>query len=83
MTAPIINWLFALVVFAIGVLNVFLVHPVPGAIYLLLSLVYFPPANDLLLERFGFSIPSVVKIILGVVIIWFTLGVSDLGDMID
>lgn len=83
MTAPIINWLFALVVFAIGVLNVFLVHPVPGAIYLLLSLVYFPPANDLLWERFGFSIPSVVKIILGVVIIWFTLGVSDLGDMID
>lgn len=83
MTAYIIGWLFGLVVFALGVLNTFLVHPVPGAVYLLLSLVYLPPANDLLEEKTGFSIPAVVKIILGVVIIWFTLGVSDLGDMID
>jgi hypothetical protein len=83
MTSHVISWIFALTVLAIGVFNTFLVHPVPGVIYLLLSLVYFPPANDLLEERTGFSIPPVVKIILGVVIIWFTLGVSDLGDMID
>jgi hypothetical protein len=69
--------------FAIGLLNVFLVHPVPGIIYLLLSFLYFPPANSILRKRFGFSIPLVVKIILGIVIIMFTLGVSDLGDMID
>ena len=68
--------------FAIGLLNVFLVHPVPGIIYLLLSFLYFPPANSILRKRFGFSIPLVVKIILGIVIIMFTLGVSDLGDMI-
>jgi hypothetical protein len=79
----IISWLFWLLVFTIGVLNLFLVHPVPGMAGLLLSLVYFPPANALLKERTGFSIPPAVKIILGVVIIWFTLGVSDLGDMID
>lgn len=83
MTSPIISWLFALLVLTIGIANVFLVHPVPGIIYLLLSLVYFPPANAYLWERTGFSIPTVVKIILGVVIIWFTLGMSDLGDMID
>ena len=70
-------------VVAIGLLNLFLVHPVPGIVYLLLSILYFPPANDLLRERFGFSIPPVVKIILGIFIIWFTLGISDLGDMID
>jgi hypothetical protein len=69
--------------FAIGLLNVFLVHPVPGIIYLLLSFLYVPPANSILRKRFGFSIPLVVKIILGIVIIMFTLGVSDLGDMID
>ena len=79
----IISWIFGIAVFAIGVLNVFLVHPVPGAVYLLLSFVYFPPANAILKKRFGFSIPLVVKIILGIVIIWFTLGVSDLGDMVD
>jgi hypothetical protein len=79
----IISWVFGAAIFAIGVLNVFLVHTVPGVIYLLLSFVYYPPANAILKKRFGFSIPLVVKILLGIVIIWFTLGVSDLGDMID
>ncbi len=78
-----IGWLFGAAVFVIGVLNVFLVHPVPGFFYLLLSLVYFPPANTVLRKKFGFSIPLVVKMILGIIIIWFTLGVNDLGDMID
>ncbi|MBF9251947.1 hypothetical protein I2I11_01445 [Pontibacter sp. 172403-2] len=76
-------WAFAVVLLVIGVLNLFLVHPVPGIIHLLLSFVYVPPANALLKKRFGFTIPIAVKIMLGIVIIWFTLGVSDLGDMID
>ena len=78
-----ISWLFAALVFTAGVANLFLVHPVPGVAYLLLSLVYLPPVDDMLKRRFGFSISPVVKIILGIVIIMFTLGVSDLGDMID
>lgn len=81
--SPVIDWLFGPVVFAIGVLNCLWVHPVPGMIALLLSLVYFPPANALLRKWTGVTIPPAVKIILGVLIIWFTLGVSDLGDMID
>ena len=76
-----ITWIFGIAFFTIGVLNVFLVHPVPGIFYLLLPFVYFPPANAILKERFGFSIPLVVKIILGLVIVWFTLGVSDLAEM--
>jgi hypothetical protein len=82
-SSHIIGWLFGTAVFTIGVLNVFLVHPVPGIIYFLLSLVYLPPANAVLRKRFGLSIPLVVKILLGIFIIMFTLGVSDLGDMID
>lgn len=82
-TAPLINWIFGLPVFAIGVLNLFLVHPVPGIVGLLLSLVYFSPANAFLKERTGLSIPPAVKIILCVLVIWFTQGVSDLGDMLD
>ncbi len=78
-----ISWIVGAVVFSIGLLNVLLVHPVPGIVYFLLSFVYLPPVNDLLKKRYGFSVPPAVKIILGVVIIWFTLGVSDLGDMID
>ncbi|WP_375436581.1 hypothetical protein [uncultured Hymenobacter sp.] len=77
------GWVFGIVTFAIGVANIFLVHPVPGIVYLFLSLVYFPPANAKLKEKTGFSIPLAVKIPLSIVIIMFTLGVSDLGDMID
>ena len=77
------GWAFGLLVMIIGVLNLFLVHPVPGSVYLLLSLVYLPPANAIFRKRLGFPIPLVVKLALGIVIILFTLGVSDLGDMID
>lgn len=81
--SDIIGWLTAIIVFVIGVLNIFLVHPVPGIVYILLSMVYLPPANAFLQKRTGWLIPALPKIILGVVIIMFTLGVSDLGDMID
>ena len=77
------GWIFGIVVLIVGVLNMFLVHLVPGVAYLLLSFIYFPPANAYIRKKFNFSIPLVVKIILGIVLIMFTLGVSDLGDMID
>ncbi|MHC2991604.1 hypothetical protein OB13_08420 [Pontibacter sp. HJ8] len=77
------GWIFGLVVLTVGILNMFLVHPVPGIAYLLISLVYLPPANAYLRKKFGFSFPLVVKIALGIVLFMFTLGVSDLGDMID
>ena len=82
MIKNIISWIFGVVFFVIGVLNVFLVHPVPGVFYLLLSFVYFPPANTILKKMFGFSIPLVVKIILGLVILWVTLAVGDLAEML-
>ncbi|SFU48966.1 hypothetical protein [Pontibacter akesuensis] len=77
------GWLFGLIVLAVGILNMLLVHPVPGIAYLFLSLLYFPPANDFLRKRFRISIPLIVKFMLGVALFLFTLGVSDLGDMID
>ncbi|HEY0010587.1 MAG TPA: hypothetical protein VGB97_01575 [Candidatus Paceibacterota bacterium] len=77
------SWIFAAVVTVIGILNILLVHPVPGIVYLLLSLVYLPPMERALKARFGLSIPRAFKILLGLAIIWFTLGISDLGDMID
>lgn len=78
-----ISWIFGIIVLAIGVLNLFLVHAIPAVVYLFLSLIYFPPVNAVLRKKFGFSIPPVVKIILCIFIIMFTLGVSDLGDIID
>lgn len=81
--AKIISWIFGTVVFIVGLLNLLLIHPVPAVAYFLLSTVYFPPINVLLSNRLGLSIPVLVKVILALIIISFTLGVSDLGDMID
>ncbi len=77
------GWIFGLALIVVGILNIFLVHPVPGVVYLLLSLVYLPPANMYFRKKFGFQVPMAVKFLLGIVLFLFTLGVSDLGDMID
>lgn len=77
------SWIVATAVIIVGVLNIALIHIVPGVVYLILSLVYLPPANNFLTRKAGFSIPIVIKGALGVAIFFFTLGVSDLGDMID
>ena len=82
-TLETISLLLGIIVFVIGVLNLFLVHPVPGLVFLLLSLFYLPQTDAYLKKRMGFSIPATVKISLAILVIWFTLGVSDLGDMID
>jgi hypothetical protein len=79
----IISWILGLLVFTIGIANLILIHPVPGIIGLLLSLLFFPPVNDVLKKTVGFTIPFAVKIVLALFIFWFTLGISDLGDMID
>ncbi|NEU09959.1 hypothetical protein GZH53_16660 [Flavihumibacter sp. R14] len=78
-----ISIIFAIVLLVVGVLNIFLVHPVPGIIYIFLAFLYTPQANALLWKRLGSLAPILVKIVLGIIIIMFTLGVSDLGDMID
>ena len=75
-----VEWLFAALVLAIGVANLMFVHPVPALGYALVSLVYLPPANALLRDRFGIAIHPVAKIALGIVIVLFTLGVSDMID---
>ena len=82
-SSAIVKWIFGIIVFTIGLLNIILIHPVPGIVYILLSLFYFPPVNNVFRDWFGIRIPTIIKIILGVIIIWFTLGVSDLGDLID
>lgn len=77
------EWAFFLLLLGIGVANLALVHPVPAIAYALVSLVYLPPAQEILRRRSGWSIHPAIKIGLAVAVVMFTLGVSDLGDMID
>ena len=78
-----LNWPAFIVVGVIGLANLILVHPVPGGIALLISLVYLPPLEAKLRSNWNITIPPVIKLLLFIAIVWFTLGVSDLGDMID
>lgn len=79
-----ISWIFGIIVFAIGVLNMFWGNdPEFGFFLLLLSFVYFPPINSVLKERTDFSIPLLLKILLSLFIIWVVLGVGELFSKID
>ena len=82
----IISWLFGIVVVAIGLVNLFLGNdPGFGVFLLLLSLVYFLPVNAILRKLTGFTIPKlgIVKIVLGIFILWASLGVGELFDKIE
>jgi hypothetical protein len=88
MTFNIINRIYGLLVFSAGVVNTFWGNdPEFGGFILLLSFVYFPPTSAILDAIFkkatGFSIPKIGKIVLGIFILWATLGVGELFDKID
>jgi hypothetical protein len=78
------SWLFGIVAFAIGIINLFWGNdPGFGVFVLLLSFVYIPPVNSMVKKKTGFSIPGVAKVGLGIFIIWASLGVGELFDKID
>ena len=79
-----ISWLFGLLFLAIGVVNTFWGNDMGFGIFIiLLSLVFFPPLNALFQAKTGFRIPRIVKILLGIFILWASLGVGELFDKID
>lgn len=82
MASTIINWIFGVVFLVIGLLNMILVHPVPGVFYFLLSLIYFPPISAVVKKKIGLAIPFWIKVILGLVILWGTLAVGDLAEIL-
>jgi hypothetical protein len=82
----IISWLFGIMVLAIGIINTFWGNdPGFGVFIFLLSFVYFLPVNTILKNWFGFSIPKIglLKILLGIFILWASLGVGELPNKID
>ncbi len=41
----VISWVFGLLLVTIGVMNIVLVHPIPGIFYIVVSFLFFPPTN--------------------------------------
>lgn len=78
------GWIFGLLVFAVGMVNTFWGNdPFFGIFILLVSLVYFPPGNSFIKNVLQVSIPGVLKILLGLFVLWAALGVGELFDKID
>ncbi|WP_256012180.1 hypothetical protein [Desertivirga xinjiangensis] len=80
----IFSWLFGMAVLVAGAINTFWGNDPGFGIFLtLLSLVYFPPVDAIVRKNIAVSVPVLVKMLLGVFIIWASLGVGELFDKID
>lgn len=80
----IFSGMFGLLVLAIGFVNTFWGNdPGFGIFVLLLALVYFAPFDVVFRRVTGFGLPVIVKIALGLFILWAALGVGELFDKVD
>ena len=80
-----ISWLFGLAVLCAGIINTGWGNDTEFGIFLvILSLIYFLPVNSIFKKLTGSSIPAIriLKILLGIFIIWAVLGVGELFDKI-
>lgn len=82
MTTHIFGWLLAALFTAIGVLNLMLVHPVPGIFYLVLAVGYLPLVDDAIKRKTGLSVPFWAKLIFALLVLWGTLAVGDLAEIL-
>lgn len=78
-----ISWAFGLLFLLIGILNLILIHPVPGIFYVVVSLFYLPPISMAIEKRLGFSIPVWLKIAFALLLLWATLAVGDLMEYLE
>lgn len=79
-----ISWLAGTVVSVIGLINMFCGNDFFFGLFLLiLSFLYFPPVNSIILRKTRYKIPLLVKILLFILIFWAALGVGELFDKID
>lgn len=77
------SWILGILFFMIGLLNIFMVHTVPGIIYILISFIYLPFTYEFFSKKSGILIPVVVKIIFATAILWATLAVGDLMEIFE
>lgn len=78
----IILHVFGIIFIAIGIANIWLVHIVPGLIYLILSLIYLPIVPNFWHHSFNPHLPFIIKLAFGLVVLWGTLAITDLAQIL-
>ncbi len=75
------GWFFGVIFLLIGLINTFWGNdPAFGAGIAVLSFLYFPPVNKVIKEKTGIRIHIVIKIVLGLFVLWAAPGVGELFD---
>ncbi len=78
-----VSWIFGILVLMIGTVNVFWGNDTGFGIFIiLLALLYFPPFSEMLKKRLNIKIHYLIKIILGVLVLWAAMGVGELPEKI-
>lgn len=78
-----LNWFVAVLFSTIGIVNCVVGNdPEFGVFILLLSLLFYPPLRLVFQQKTGRKIPTLVLILLGLFIVWSSLGVGELLDKI-
>lgn len=78
-----LNWGFWFLFFSIGILNIIYIDEVLGTGYLLISFIYLPPIYNFLKRNYNIELWPFIKIIIAFLVLWFTLGVSDLFELFE
>jgi hypothetical protein len=78
----IFSYLVVLLFSILGLLNVLWVHPVPGLAYFIFAIAYLPWTTNLVKQKFGIAIPLAIKIIFVLVLLWGTLAITDLAEIL-
>jgi hypothetical protein len=80
----IVSWLFGVLVLAIGFVNTFWGNdPFFGLFLVGVAFLYFPPVTAFIKAKTNFTVPRLLKIGLGIFVVWAALGVGELFEKIE
>ena len=84
LSIKIFGLLFGILLFLIGVINLFWGNdPGFGLFIMILSLIYFEPINRLIFRVTSYKMHWIIKVLIGLFVLWAALGVGELFDKID
>jgi len=81
MIRKLLGWFFGLIISVLGILNICYGNDADFGVFLILiSLVFYPPTNLFIKNRFRWVIPVWIKVLLAIFLIWANLAVGALAE---
>ena len=76
-----ISIIAGLLIFSIGLLNLFRGNDtLLGVAFIILSFIYIPSANTLIRKVFGFTIHNAIKVILAILLLYVSMAVGAIAE---